>query len=57
MLPGLQRPVIAATDYALENHKGDLLSSANPNMQVLLRFAHPDLQPGMFLLDVSLLLD
>jgi putative protease len=49
LLPGLQRPLLRAKEYALENELGERLQRAHPGLPVLLRCERPELRKGFFL--------
>ncbi|SDB01918.1 putative protease [Desulfonatronum thiosulfatophilum] len=48
VLPGLRRPVVEASEYGLENERGEKLAVAHPGQRVLLSCGHPSCRPGMF---------
>jgi putative protease len=49
MLPGLQRPVLAKHDYALENHRGELEQNLGCGSKGTLHCSHPEIIPGIFI--------
>lgn len=49
LLPGLRRPVLAPSDYGLENELGQSVDTAHGGVCLLLHSAHPALEQGFFL--------
>ena len=49
LVPGLRRPVIHPTGFALENETGSSMPVVHSGQWIRFRCDHPDLQPGYFL--------
>jgi len=48
-LPGLLRPVLAPSEYGLENALGERAGLAHPGVSLTLACDHPGLAPGLFI--------
>ena len=48
MLPGMERPVLQPGSYALENHRGERVSSVGSGIRGVLHTDSPHVRPGCF---------
>jgi len=48
-LPGMNRPVLAPSGYALENAQGERVALAHPGLTLTLVSEHPGLAPGLYI--------
>lgn len=49
ILPGMRRPVLAAAEYGLENHRGEKSVSVGSGIRGVLHTDFPEIAPGVFI--------